>query len=65
MNDNQDNEVSSSTTPASTSIFSLRALSAYVCIYFFLKWLNNIGFAPFLIYRLILGGVLLALVYAG
>lgn len=43
----------------------LSALSAYVCIYFFLKWLNSIGFAPFLIYRLILGGVLLALVYAG
>jgi len=43
----------------------LSALSAYVCIYFFLKWLNNIGFAPFLIYRLILGGILLALVYGG
>ncbi|MGB0944014.1 MAG: undecaprenyl-diphosphate phosphatase [Marinomonas sp.] len=43
----------------------LSALSAYFCIYFFLKWLNTIGFTPFLIYRLILGGVLLALVYAG
>lgn len=41
----------------------LSALSAYFCIYFFLKWLNTIGFTPFLIYRLILGGVLLALVY--
>ncbi|KZM40775.1 UDP pyrophosphate phosphatase [Marinomonas sp. SBI22] len=50
------------------SLFSgviLSALSAYFCIYFFLKWLNTIGFTPFLIYRLILGGVLLALVYAG
>ena len=32
MNDNQDNEVSSSTAPASTSIFSLRAFVASVII---------------------------------
>lgn len=41
----------------------LSAVSAYLCIYFFLKWLNTIGFMPFMIYRLILGALLLAIVY--
>ena len=36
------------------------AASGYVCIYLFLKLLNKIGFYPFVIYRLILGAVLLA-----
>ena len=49
-----------------TSLISgvvLSAVSAYLCIYFFLKWLNTIGFMPFMIYRLILGAILLAIVY--
>ncbi|WP_111639563.1 undecaprenyl-diphosphate phosphatase [Marinomonas shanghaiensis] len=41
----------------------LSALSAYFCIYLFLKWLNTIGFFPFFVYRLILGLVLLGIVY--
>ena len=41
----------------------LSAISAYVCIYVFLKWLNQIGFAPFLFYRLLLGGILLGISY--
>lgn len=41
----------------------LSAISAYLCIYLFLKWLNRVGFFPFFIYRLILGSILLALVY--
>jgi len=41
----------------------LSALSAYFCIYLFLKWLNTIGFFPFFVYRLILGLVLLVIVY--
>ncbi|NLQ18228.1 undecaprenyl-diphosphate phosphatase [Marinomonas sp. M1K-6] len=41
----------------------LSAISAYLCIYLFLKWLNTIGFFPFFVYRLILGGVLLLIVY--
>ena len=36
------------------------AISAYLCIRFFLKLLDRIGMAPFAIYRLILGAVLLA-----
>ena len=36
------------------------AISAYLCIRFFLKLLDKIGMAPFAIYRLILGAVLLA-----
>lgn len=41
----------------------LSALSAYLCIYLFLKWLNRIGFFPFFVYRLILGSLLLFMVY--
>ena len=41
----------------------LSMISAYVCIYFFLKWLNSISFSVFLIYRLLLGFFLLGLVY--
>ncbi|GGN35371.1 MULTISPECIES: undecaprenyl-diphosphate phosphatase [Marinomonas] len=41
----------------------LSAISAYICIYLFLKWLNTIGFFPFFVYRLILGLVLLVIVY--
>lgn len=36
------------------------AISAYLCIRFFLKLLDKIGMAPFAIYRLILGVILLA-----
>jgi len=36
-------------------------VSAYVCIYGFLALLDRIGFTPFVIYRLLLGTVLLAL----
>ena len=34
-------------------------LSALFCIHFFLKLLNRFGMLPYVIYRLILGGVLL------
>jgi len=36
-------------------------LSAYACIHWFLTFLEKIGFTPFVIYRLLLGTVLLAL----
>ena len=38
---------------------ALSAISAYVCIHFFLKLLDKIGMMPFVIYRLILGVFLL------
>ena len=37
----------------------ISAVSAYVCIYFFLAMINRIGMMPFVVYRLILGAVLL------
>lgn len=37
----------------------LSAISAYVCIYFFLAMINRIGMLPFVIYRLALGAILL------
>jgi len=37
------------------------AISAYICIHFFMKLIDQIGMWPFVIYRLILGCVLLAL----
>lgn len=39
----------------------LSAISAYVCIHYFLKLLDRIGMLPFVVYRLILGVVLFAL----
>jgi len=41
----------------------ISAISAYLCIHIFLKFLEKIGFMPFVIYRLILGGVLLIWVF--
>ncbi len=35
------------------------AISAFVCIHFFLSWINKMGMLPFVIYRLLLGLVLL------
>ena len=37
----------------------LSALTAYVCIHLFLKLLDRIGMLPFVIYRIVLGVVLL------
>ena len=38
---------------------ALSAISAWVCIYYFLAFINRIGMLPFVLYRLALGGVLL------
>lgn len=43
----------------------LAALSALACIWLFLKWLDRVGMMPFVIYRLLLGLVLLAVWYVG
>lgn len=37
---------------------AISGISAYICIYLFLKALNKIGMTPFVIYRLLLGGIL-------
>ncbi len=37
----------------------ISGLSAYLCIHFFLKLLERMGMLPFVVYRLLLGGVLL------
>ncbi|MBT0585300.1 undecaprenyl-diphosphate phosphatase [Alteromonas oceanisediminis] len=39
-------------------------VSAYLCIYLFLSWISRIGMLPFVIYRLMLGAVLLWFVFA-
>jgi undecaprenyl-diphosphatase len=39
----------------------ISSLSAYLCIHLFLKALQRVGMTPFVIYRLLLGGVLLLL----
>lgn len=36
----------------------LSFVSAYACIFLFLKWIERIGFLPFAIYRFLLGGIL-------
>jgi undecaprenyl-diphosphatase len=43
----------------------LSAITAYFCIYVFLTVINRIGMLPFVIYRLILGGVLVAILVGG
>lgn len=40
---------------------ALSALSAWVCIHFFLQLINRVGMMPFVIYRLVLGVFLLVL----
>lgn len=42
---------------------AISAVSAYMCIHLFLKLLERIGMTPFVVYRLILGAVLLALYF--
>jgi undecaprenyl-diphosphatase len=37
----------------------LSAISAFLCIHYFLKFINQIGMMPFVVYRLLLGGFLL------
>ena len=39
-------------------------ISAYMCIHFFLQFLERIGFMPFVVYRLSLGAILLILAVA-
>ena len=39
-------------------------VAAYFCIYLFLSWIAKIGMLPFVIYRLLLGAVLLYIIYA-
>jgi len=52
-----------STVPTDWTALSLgtviAALSAFVCIHFFLAFINRIGMTPFVIYRLLLGALLL------
>lgn len=38
-------------------------VAAYLCIYLFLSWISRIGMLPFVIYRLILGIILLFIVF--
>ncbi len=39
----------------------LSAVSAYICVHYFLSFINKIGMMPFVIYRLLLGAVLIAM----
>lgn len=43
----------------------LSAVTAYLCIHLFLTWINRIGMLPFVVYRLILGAVLIAILING
>lgn len=42
---------------------TISAISAYACIYYFLSFISRLGMLPFVIYRLVLGAVLLGLMY--
>ncbi|MDQ7001143.1 MAG: undecaprenyl-diphosphate phosphatase, partial [Ghiorsea sp.] len=43
--------------------YVVSAVSAYICIHYFLKFLDRVGMGPFVIYRIILGSVLLWMVW--
>jgi undecaprenyl-diphosphatase len=43
--------------------YILSAVTAYVCIHFFLKYLDKVGMGPYVIYRVLLGIILLWMVY--
>jgi undecaprenyl-diphosphatase len=43
----------------------ISGVTAYLCIYWFLKLLDKIGLMPFVIYRLILGTILIGLLFLG
>lgn len=42
---------------------ALSFLSAYLCIHIFLKFLQRIGFMPFVYYRIVLGGILFLFIF--
>ena len=42
---------------------AVAAVSAYLCIHFFMRLIERIGMLPFVVYRLLLGGFLLLLFY--
>jgi undecaprenyl-diphosphatase len=44
---------------------ALSAITAYLCIHLFLTWINRIGMLPFVLYRLILGGLLIVILVNG
>jgi undecaprenyl-diphosphatase len=41
---------------------AVSALTGFACIHYFLKWLTRFGLLPYVIYRLVLGAVLLAVI---
>jgi undecaprenyl-diphosphatase len=41
----------------------LSGISAYICIHYFLSFIQRIGMMPFVIYRLLLGGVLALIIF--
>ncbi|RMH60055.1 MAG: undecaprenyl-diphosphate phosphatase [Zetaproteobacteria bacterium] len=43
--------------------YVLSAVSAWLCIHFFLKFIERMGMAPFVLYRMILGAVLIWLAF--
>tara|TARA_R110002094_G_scaffold994_9_gene5373 strand:+ start:1015 stop:1815 length:801 start_codon:yes stop_codon:yes gene_type:complete len=43
----------------------LSAITAYLCIHLFLTWINRIGMLPFVLYRLVLGCVLIVILMNG
>ena len=42
---------------------AVAALSAWLCIHFFLQLVERIGMLPFVLYRVLLGGLILLLLY--
>ena len=42
---------------------AISGVTAFTCVYLFLKWINRIGMMPFVWYRMVLGLVLFGLIW--
>ncbi len=62
-------ELLASSTPIAWGLIFMGVLvssfSAYICIHFFLKLIEQLSMTPFVIYRLLLGGLLFTALYVG
>jgi len=58
-------ETSSNSVAASELLigYAVSAISAYLCIHYFLKFLDRTGMGPFVVYRVLLGLILLWMVW--
>ena len=58
-----DAQVSSDVWKVMLQAMFISGVSAYACIHLFMKWVERVGMMPFVIYRVLLGIVLLVIYF--